>query len=54
MRVFHSCQGGIHFTLTHDRILIVRAANTIMRLHAIMAQSIMSHHTERVRLTYQR
>jgi hypothetical protein len=53
MRVFHSCQGGIHFKLTHDRILTVHAANTIMFLHAIMAQSIMSHHTERLRLIYQ-
>jgi hypothetical protein len=54
MRVFHSYQRGIHFTLTHDRILTVRAANTIIRLHAIMTRSIMSHHTKRLRLTYQR
>jgi hypothetical protein len=53
MRVFHSCQMSINFKLTHDRILTVRAANTIILLHAIMARSIVSHHTERLRLTYQ-
>jgi hypothetical protein len=33
--------------------LTVRAANTIMLLHANMAQSIMRHQTERLRFTYQ-
>jgi hypothetical protein len=53
MRVFHSCQRNIDFKLTHDRILTVRAANATILLHATMARSIMSHHTERLRLTYQ-
>jgi hypothetical protein len=53
MSVSHLCPRGIHSKLTHDRILTVRAANTIILLHAIMARSIMSHYTERLRLTYQ-
>jgi hypothetical protein len=53
MSVSHLCSRGIHSKLTHDRILTVRAANTIILLHAIMARSIMSHYTERLRLTYQ-
>jgi alkanesulfonate monooxygenase SsuD/methylene tetrahydromethanopterin reductase-like flavin-dependent oxidoreductase (luciferase family) len=54
VRVFHSSYRALHFILAHDRILTERAANTIMLPHAILAQSIMRHRTERLRFPYQR